>query len=352
MDGTAGTGAATVADGGPDGSSMTSAGPGGRTDGGPTTGPGDGTTSGSPACDDPVSWYADADEDGFGSSDDTVEACAAPPGYVDDPTDCDDTDDTVYPGALEPCGGPDKDCDFEAPALCESCLQLLASGNGSDDGLYQLDPDGEAGPLPPQQVQCEQSTDNGGWTLVQRTVWDPALTGVLNTDYATWYGVTIGSPGAGAYRMQGGLWPEFTAQQDLMLRLVPRDAGDGSDCGPMSYLGSGGTLTVTEATAMFTGVQSDVTIINGAELTTTDQGPGSNCVGNGGVPFFYGSCCATCPTFDGQYWNEPHPMASYPDDTADAFGVFADDVCPTTAQRSINETMNYVGLNVMELYLR
>ncbi len=58
-------------------------------------------------------WYADADADGFGDPDNTIDACSRPAGYLADASDCDDSDATIYPGALETCNGHDDDCDGE-----------------------------------------------------------------------------------------------------------------------------------------------------------------------------------------------------------------------------------------------
>jgi hypothetical protein len=334
-------------------------GPGPGEDGGPG-GP-DGSGSGAameeggtttPGCDTPTTWYADKDGDGFGSPDDTVEACVAPPGYIDDDGDCDDEDQDVHPGAIEPCGGPDLDCDGVPADLCASCLQLLESGNGTDDGLYTIDIDGSDGAEPPIQVYCDQTTAQGGWTLVQRTVWDPALTAVLATTYTAWRDVTVGSASGGAYRLQGGRWPAFNQQQDHLLRLDVRDAGDGSDCAPLFYVGEGGVLEVSRSTATITGLTAPVNIVNSSELTASDQGPSPQCIAAGGVPWFYGSCCSTCPTYQGSYWSEPHPMAAYPDDTADMAGNTTADVCPGGPQLSTNPEHNYVGVNQMSYWLR
>lgn len=56
-------------------------------------------------------YYVDADGDGFGDPAVSVVACSAPEGYVLDNTDCDDADDTVYPGATEILDGKDNNCD-------------------------------------------------------------------------------------------------------------------------------------------------------------------------------------------------------------------------------------------------
>jgi hypothetical protein len=56
-------------------------------------------------------WYADLDGDGAFGSDGSVVSCEAPADYGAAPTDCDDTDPTVFPGATETCNGLDDDCD-------------------------------------------------------------------------------------------------------------------------------------------------------------------------------------------------------------------------------------------------
>jgi hypothetical protein len=61
---------------------------------------------------EPRLWYVDADGDGFGRVEETASGCMAPEGYADQPTDCDDTDGAVNPGAEERCDNDvDDDCD-------------------------------------------------------------------------------------------------------------------------------------------------------------------------------------------------------------------------------------------------
>ena len=59
---------------------------------------------------DAAVWFADADADGYGASE-GVHSCTAPPGTVQVPGDCDDTDGAVHPGASELCNQVDDDCD-------------------------------------------------------------------------------------------------------------------------------------------------------------------------------------------------------------------------------------------------
>jgi hypothetical protein len=125
-----------------------------------------------PDADDALSWYLDADGDGFGGEAHPVVACVQPEGFVADASDCDDARATTHPGADELCGTPtlDDDCDgetndvdavgcemfwydgdgdgFGADALSQcQCLPDLSSGytarmgNDCDDTLASVNPD-------------------------------------------------------------------------------------------------------------------------------------------------------------------------------------------------------------------
>ncbi len=58
-------------------------------------------------------WYIDADADGYGSSESSVDACDLPFGYADNTEDCDDADVTRSPAATEADDDLDNDCDGE-----------------------------------------------------------------------------------------------------------------------------------------------------------------------------------------------------------------------------------------------
>jgi len=74
-------------------------------------------------------YYRDADGDGYGTSANSLQACAAPAGYVANNGDCNDADVDIKPGAQEACDGKDNDCDAGTP-------------DGSDDALYNAACDG------------------------------------------------------------------------------------------------------------------------------------------------------------------------------------------------------------------
>ncbi len=90
-----------------------------------------------------VKTWPDTDGDGFGNGDAQPELTCAEgaPGFSDNDTDCDDAVAVVYPGAPELCDGLDNDCDFIVPAnetedgdsdgalTCADC-------NDADDSSY------------------------------------------------------------------------------------------------------------------------------------------------------------------------------------------------------------------------
>jgi len=84
---------------------------------------------------DPGSWSADEDGDGYGSSDSQTMACAAPQGYLADHSDCDDSDSSIHPGAVELCDAVDRDCDGESMDPDSSdALSWYADGDGDGFG--------------------------------------------------------------------------------------------------------------------------------------------------------------------------------------------------------------------------
>ncbi|TVQ95566.1 MAG: hypothetical protein EA398_17455 [Deltaproteobacteria bacterium] len=85
-----------------------------------------------------VTWFRDADGDGYGDPDHTLVQCGQPVGYVDNDLDCNDDDPDIHPGAIELCDGQDNNCNgeidegYNVGALC-------LGGRDGCDGLAPID---------------------------------------------------------------------------------------------------------------------------------------------------------------------------------------------------------------------
>ena len=91
-------------------------------------------------CPDPtlLTWYLDADGDGFGDPSESIQAPEAPQGYVADATDCDDQDDLSFPGAEELCDDLDNDCDDEIDEDAVCTVEEQVRYCSSDDGTTRI----------------------------------------------------------------------------------------------------------------------------------------------------------------------------------------------------------------------
>lgn len=78
----------------------------------------------------PHTLYPDADHDGYGDPLGALSTCSAPTGYLTTGLDCDDTSDSVYPGAAESCDGIDSDCDGKAESSTEQTFYQDQDGDG------------------------------------------------------------------------------------------------------------------------------------------------------------------------------------------------------------------------------
>ncbi|MFA6522646.1 MAG: putative metal-binding motif-containing protein [Patescibacteria group bacterium] len=102
-------------------------------------------------------WYADDDADGYGDATSTTLACLEPSGYVDDNTDCDDTNEDINPAVTENVWTVwDDDCD----------------GYAHDDGtVYTTTMSGTSITFTGPNLVASADADFEGWSR-STTAWD------------------------------------------------------------------------------------------------------------------------------------------------------------------------------------
>ena len=99
---------------------------------------------------DALTWFVDSEGDTYGDPTETKLACSQPIGFVSDASDCDDTTNTVSPGASEYCNGIDNDCNGTIDDDYAS---------GADLWFADIDGDGYGDPTSTQRA-CYESA---GW---------------------------------------------------------------------------------------------------------------------------------------------------------------------------------------------
>ena len=84
-----------------------------------------------------LTYYRDGDGDSFGDLNNSTDACSQPDGYVVDSTDCDDSEASINPVAVEVCeDGVDNNCDGNIDEGCSSCLPIGSTCSSRFRMLY------------------------------------------------------------------------------------------------------------------------------------------------------------------------------------------------------------------------
>ncbi len=121
-----------------------------------------------------LTWYADADRDGFGDPDSAYAGCEGETGAVPNGNDCDDAEPERYPGNVEICDGIDNDCDGELDEGLLSSWWTDADNDGFGDPGTEVvacrqppgtadndgDCDDSAAPVNPDALEICDGIDN------------------------------------------------------------------------------------------------------------------------------------------------------------------------------------------------
>jgi len=136
----------------------------------------DNDCDGNTDCDDSdcscSAWYVDDDSDGYGYSANSIEAVSQPSGYVDNHSDCNDSDENINPGIKEVCdNSKDDDCDGNSDCSDGDCSDSFVCKvcTDSDSDTYYVeigcgtaadcnDDDGDTNPVASEV--CDDSKDN------------------------------------------------------------------------------------------------------------------------------------------------------------------------------------------------
>jgi hypothetical protein len=102
-------------------------------------------------------WYLDGDGDGYGDTSTVEYACSPPDGGTLDGDDCDDFDNTTFPGAEEVCDNADNDCDGEIDNGADCACTLPAEAAPTTPltcGIFMVLDAADGAPLPGEAAHC------------------------------------------------------------------------------------------------------------------------------------------------------------------------------------------------------
>lgn len=208
------------------------------------------------------SWYPDDDGDGYGAEAGVLDSCDQPSGYVEENTDCQDTEATIHPGAEDVCDdGIDSDCDGEEEVgtrvsgtidLASSDAKLIGEAAGDSTPLSlassDLNGDGHA-----DAVIGSSGPDGAGENSGAAYVVLGPIVGDLDLSAAD---AEITGEGVGDHAGTDVAAGDFDGDGsfDLVVGASEEDEG-GTDAGAVYFVGSpsSGPISLTSAFAKVTG---------------------------------------------------------------------------------------------------
>jgi hypothetical protein len=242
-------------------------------------------------------WYADADGDRYGDPATVLNECDPPASYVDDNTDCDDSNADANPGRTEVCDLVDNNCD----GTIDEGVELTFYRDRDEDGYGRETKTEDACSAPSGYVDVAGDCNDDDATLNPDTLW-----------YIDYDGDSFGSSTytTTSCEQPSGYVSDLTDCDDASAASYPGADevcdGDDNDCdtdvdedpidGSTYYTDSDGdgygdpdsTVSACQATSGTTSDSSDcddtdATVYPGTTTAETpDDGVDQNCDGNDG----------------------------------------------------------------------
>ncbi len=213
---------------------------------------------------DALTWYTDADVDGYGDPATADLSCEGAADQVADDTDCDDANPAVSPAAAESCNTIDDDCDGdidEAGALGETAWTSDGDGDGYGDdatAVTQCD-------APADAVAIGGDCDDTDATLYPSA---PELCDDIDQDCD---GATADEAGTATWFDDSGAITDVTADLAAGTATTPVVIGDAASA---DVIVGEGVLQLCDGTwyarVALSDVNSDLTVVglSGADYTT------------------------------------------------------------------------------------
>ncbi|HJW29693.1 MAG TPA: MopE-related protein, partial [Saprospiraceae bacterium] len=198
-----------------------------------------------------LTFYADADGDGYGDATHSQVGCITPSGYVANDDDCNDANNAIHPGALEICNLIDDDCD----GLVDEGVKLTFYADSDNDGygnpassvLACVQPSGYVA----NNNDCNDNNANvhPGASEICNSL-DDNCDGQIDEGYAISVAASSVSSSNGNNFCPGG---------STLLSVVGGSLGTGADwfwyeggCGSGSSIGTGSSVSVAPSSGVHT----------------------------------------------------------------------------------------------------
>ncbi len=147
--------------------------------------------SGGDSTSESMTWYKDADGDGYGDPNKSKKHCLKPQGYVSNNTDCDDSNGNVNPGQSEiPCNGIDDDCSGGDDNSALSRWYRDADGDGFGNASISLESCTRPSGYVTNNTDCDDSNGNvnpGQSEIPCNGIDDDCSGGDDNSALSRWY---------------------------------------------------------------------------------------------------------------------------------------------------------------------